>query len=121
MPMNETSAERGRFLIYHVWLVVNREALHRNPAELAPVIDRLPDGTLYLPVFSDSDLAQRFIDRAGVGQEAIPFEVTQADFVDVFDFFLKAGYENVAIDPEPNQGLRIAKLFEILRDFRGAG
>jgi hypothetical protein len=79
-----------------------------DPAELAQAVYRgvlvAPGARIpFVPVFTDEDLAARFVERqAQQGKTFYPFTFgNTTSFVDLLKKLLSLGDSNIAFDPEP--------------------
>ena len=110
------------FIPGHLWLIVAKpkpatmEALCRSLVRAAT-----PKGP-FVPVFTDTDLAYRFIERHGQTDNFEPLSSpTPDEFAVILEGLMAAGYTHLAFDPEPDRArrTRIAPLVESLRNRRG--
>jgi hypothetical protein len=66
------------------------------------IVGRTKDGRSYVVAFTDSDLAERFIERLNL-PDAVPLPfLNQQAWLAFLEKLPEAGYEYIGFDPEPN-------------------
>jgi hypothetical protein len=117
--MNELDFDPGRFVIVNpIWYVVSRESLE-SLSTTGPGIAqaKTSDGRWYLPLFTDQDLAERFIQRTGLDGEPIETPLP-SNFLNLLEYLERTGHEYTAIDPEPGRPLRIGPISRVIQAVR---
>jgi hypothetical protein len=101
------------YILASVWHVV-----HRDTFEV--LVGDASDGRSYVPVFSDSDLAERFIGRVH-DPDRIPLEFqSPVKWLEFLEALRKEGHEYIAIDPDPGKRLRIATIENVIESVRNS-
>ena len=110
--VEELDFDPDRFIILGpVWLITSRKAIDNQDEKGFTIAEGVtPQGVRYVEAFTDSDLAQRFIERMN-DPDAVAFPVpTPPDFIQFLENLFGFGYAHIAIDHEPGRRPRIATI-----------
>jgi hypothetical protein len=120
--MEELDFDPNKFIIANpLWYVAGRKSID-NPDARGIIFAKgmTSGGRTFVAVFTDRDLAERFIERANL-TDAMPIEIqTPTQFLTILDYLVSTGSEHelIAIDPEPGQCPRIATVARVIQSVR---
>jgi hypothetical protein len=107
------------YVLGPVWYIVHRHALTLEPRQTIEglVVGTTPKGTGFVPLFTDKDLADRFVKTQG-GSELIPVRImSPEDFLVILEQFKEQGHTHIGYDPGTTR-VRLISIDNAIRDLR---
>lgn len=120
--MEELDFDPNQFIVVNpLWYVADRKSLD-DPDARGVVFAKgvTSGGRAFVAVFTDRDLAERFVERVRL-PDAVPVEIrTPTEFLTILDYLAETGSEHelIAIDPESGQLPRIATIARVIQAVR---
>ncbi|HEX5269784.1 MAG TPA: hypothetical protein VFW33_04815 [Gemmataceae bacterium] len=116
--MQTIEVDARRFFIFApVWRILIHETDEQGKEVTKIIEDSSKSGLVYIPAFTDRDLAERAVERTGK-PSAFPVEFrTPPEWLSLLEQLARE-YNHLAIDPEPGQFLRLAIVADVIRVVR---